>query len=359
MGLRYFILRLWRRRFRKKGGKSAPRRPVFRRSHSDTSRSSSDDSQDAPVTSFASLCQQKKWSEISRMLLAGDSNVWLLAPSLYSFRGQSPLHVLVLHKAPIFLMDAVSIHVPTDLQDATGRTVLHLACEIQADGAVVQRFASIAPVTNTHGQTALHVACKQAWKNPTAQTVCVDVLVQAFPEACRMRDETGQTPWNLALLFLPQDASVLSVLQQHQPVAPPSEVPVPPLDGCTIADNEIEHNCDDEVSSLGSSGATTIVLDADQLERVMASLEAYEAKLDDMLRNEEEQEFREFQQEENECDQDSVGWFGDDHVKQPEYVARSHQYWETDRDNCLWDGGDLDCDDKTPKINPGRVLVEL
>lgn len=165
-----------------------------------------------------------------------------------------PIHIACRSKATLSEIEHLvslfpeSLHLP----DADGNLPIHLACSLGTE-SVVKFLASLSPesvrMTNSRLQTPLHLACNRydvcidvvemllkrhpnaamhqdwqrqvplhkavAWK---ADIEVIGALLNAFPEATRVRDKRSLTPYKIGrkLIGLTSDDSTIKLLRMFQ-----------------------------------------------------------------------------------------------------------------------------------------------
>lgn len=161
---------------------------------------------------------------------------------LHLFRGETPLHILLHYYPTVNVLDKLlnvlahhchnnSCAVPEDTLDLMGRTALHIGASAGASVAVMERLLQgmsiVMPAVakDERGRHALHAACcgfmetaaetastgkkqhlfqrNSTMKTNYASTVLtaadnslmvIALLLQAYPEACMIRDDDGCLP---------------------------------------------------------------------------------------------------------------------------------------------------------------------
>jgi ankyrin repeat protein len=198
------------------------------------------DNDSIPRQSFVRLARQRKFDEIMMILQTEGVKVetWLEAATLggkrsrHIMNGESALHVLVMYRPPISVVDLLSrwftTHksgfVPEDAVDAQGQTPLHIAVTRGCDVAVIERLtnvpSSVLPATTMDywRRCPLHWACCMQVPPPEDESrvgsrgrsvpskefaenmvSVVQLLIKAYPLAAVIEDTDQKTPLDLAV----------------------------------------------------------------------------------------------------------------------------------------------------------------
>jgi hypothetical protein len=259
-----------------------------------------------PRATFFKLARQHRFAEILEILRRKDQydlDIWLFH-NLHSFRGESPLH-MILHYRPTptvvdklieYLSSSKKSHaVPEEAIDMQGFTPLHVGAYKGCSASVMRRLvtgvSAVMPAItkDSMGRHALHWACANP-RGKASTALCtpfrkcrslnndglsavdnmvqvVFLLVKAYPEASAIPDVEGNTPLDLArangadprtISFV--EAAFQSCKQEctarssgntpkQSDAASEKELPV-----------EVSGHDFDDVSSMGSAGASRCVM---------------------------------------------------------------------------------------------------
>jgi hypothetical protein len=191
-----------------------------------------------PRASFFKLARQQRFAEMIEILRRKneyDLDIWLFQKNLHSFRGESPLHMIMhYHPTPTvvdklieYLSSSKKSHaVPEEAIDMQGFTPLHVGackgCSVSVMRRLVTGASTVKPaiVKDSMGRHALHWACANP-RVKASTALCtpfrqrrslntdglspednmvqvVVLLVKAYPEASIVPDMEGHTPLDLA-----------------------------------------------------------------------------------------------------------------------------------------------------------------
>jgi hypothetical protein len=255
-----------------------------------------------PRASFFKLARQHRFAEILEILRRKnvyDLDIWLFH-NLHSFRGESPLHMIMhYHPTPTvvdklieYLSSSKTSHaVPEEAIDMQGFTPLHVGACKGCSASVMRRLITGVSVVmpaitkDSMGRHALHWACANP-RGKASTALCtpfrqrrslntdgfspvdnmvqvVVLLVKAYPEASTIPDMENNTPLDLARangadprIITLMEAAFQSCKQECTARSTGST----PKQSDTASEKEFpvevsEHDFDD-ISSMGSAGVS-------------------------------------------------------------------------------------------------------
>jgi len=274
-----------------------------------------------PRAAFCDLCKARKFEQILSILrqdekynipawLAGQSsrNSRSKSESMHTFRGESPLHMLVQYNpGNVSVVDAVAAvlnrhgnNVPPaeDAMDMLGNTPLHTAVLHGCNPTILQRLVSgpslVMPALtrNARQQLPLHVVCTtKSYASATQHVVALDIVLQAHPEGVTATDQMNNTPYAAALKAR-APSQVLELLQAQEGAWKPAVAAATAKKSSTPPPASVVGCCndndDDDVSSIGSCGVSMIPSNK-QLKKTTES-KFHDVSINEVLKYVEEQQ---------------------------------------------------------------------
>lgn len=183
-------------------------------------RGPSDSGSRPAQASFVELVRARRFKEICRILKSSagsDIEVWL-SPSDNKTDNDFPLIFLCKHQPTVAVVKALLWR--CNVWDFDGCTVLHVALRYGCAPAVVEVILSFDPdivgVRDEDGRTALHYLMGSNGKQFRKQQLIsmAHSLITLMPQCATSKDNSGMTPYDLALMNGKVDRDLLKVMRR-------------------------------------------------------------------------------------------------------------------------------------------------